>query len=93
MNFEWDPEKAASNLEKHGLSFEEASTAFGDPLSRTMPDPLHSDEEERFVLMGMASTGRLVVVVYTDRDETNRLITARLATPAERRRYEQTHEE
>jgi uncharacterized DUF497 family protein len=93
MNFAWDPEKAASNLEKHGLSFEEACTAFGDPLSRTMPDPLHSEDEDRFVLTGVSSAGRLVVVVHTDRDGTVRLITARIATPAERRRYEQTHEE
>jgi uncharacterized protein len=93
MNFTWDPEKAATNLEKHGLSFEEASTAFGDPLQRNMPDPLHSDDEDRSVLMGMTSAGRLAVVVNTERDGTTRLITARIATPAERRRYEQTHDE
>lgn len=66
VSFEWDAEKAIANLEKHGLSFEEASTAFGDPLSRTVRDPLHSDEEERFVIVGMTSAGRLVVVVHTD---------------------------
>lgn len=93
MKFTWDPDKAATNLQKHSLSFEEASTAFGDPLSRNIPDPLHSDEEDRFVLMGQTNTGRLAVVAYTVRDETTRLISARLATPAERRRHEQTHEE
>ena len=89
MDFAWDPGKAASNLEKHGLSFEEASTAFGDPLSRTIPDPLHSDDEDRFVLIGSTSAGRLAVVVHTDRGATVRLISARLAAPAERRGYEQ----
>lgn len=93
MKFEWDADKAAANLEKHGLSFEEASTAFGDPLSRTIRDPLHSSEEDRFVIVGMTSAGRLVVVVHTDRGESVRLITARIATPAERRRHEQAHEE
>ena len=93
MDFAWDPEKAASNLDKHGLSFEEASTAFADPLSRTMRDPLHSDDEDRFVLTGVTRADRLAVVVHTDRDGTVHLITARIATPAERRRYEQTHEE
>jgi uncharacterized DUF497 family protein len=92
MNFAWDAEKAESNLEKHGLSFEEASTAFADPLSRTKPDPLHSDDEDRLILMGVTKAGRLVVVAHADRGETVRLISARLATPAERRRYEQTDE-
>lgn len=91
MEFEWNPDKEASNLRKHGLSFEEASTAFGDPLSHTIPDPLHSEEEGRYVLMGQTNVGRLAVVVYTDRGETMRLISARLARPSERRRYEQTH--
>lgn len=93
MRFEWDADKATANLEKHGLSFEEASTAFGDPLSRTVRDPLYSDEEDRFVIVGMTGAGRLVVVVHTDRGESVRLITARIATSAERRRHEQTHEE
>ena len=93
MRFTWDPEKAESNIDKHGLSFEEASTAFGDPLSRTQPDPLHSDEEDRLILMGMTSAGRLVIVAHVDRGETVRLVSARLVTPGERRRYEQTHEE
>jgi uncharacterized DUF497 family protein len=89
MNFEWDPDKAAANLGKHGVSFEEASTAFGDPLSTTIHDPSHSEEEDRFVLIGTTHVGRLVVVVHTDRDGAVRLISARLASPRERRTYEQ----
>ena len=88
MNFEWDREKAASNLEKHGVSFEEASTAFGDSLSRTILDPDSSDDEERYVLVGQAFSGRLVVVVHTDRDDCVRVISARLASRSERRSYE-----
>ena len=68
MNFEWDHEKAASNLDKHGVSFEEAATAFGDPLSSTIPDPDSSDDEERYALVGQAFSGRLGVV-HTDRGE------------------------
>ena len=89
MTFEWDPEKAARNIERHGISFEEASTAFGDPLSLTRPDPDHSEGEERFLLLGVTFPGRLVVVAHTDRGETVRLISARLATRRERRFYEQ----
>lgn len=72
MNFEWDREKAAGNLEKHGVSFEEAATAFGDPLSSTILDPDSSDDEDRYVLIGQAFSGRLVVVVHTDRGESVR---------------------
>ena len=89
MNFEWDPDKAAANLSKHGVSFEEASPAFGDPFSTTIDDPGHSEDEERFVLIGTTHVGRLVVVTHTDRDDAVRLISARLATPRERRTYEQ----
>ena len=89
MNFEWDPNKAATNLEKHGISFDEASTAFFDPLSSTILDPRDSDDETRFVLIGLTYSGRLVVVVHTDRGEAVRLISARLATRSERRTYEQ----
>jgi len=81
ITFEWDAEKAASNEEKHGLSFEEASTAFGDPLSITVDDPDHSQDEARLLLLGTTHKGRLVVVVHTDRDDALRLISARLATP------------
>ena len=89
MNFEWDPNKDASNLEKHGISFDEASTAFFDPLSSTVLDPRHSDEEARFVLVGLTYSGRLVVVFHTDRGEAVRLISARPATRRERQAYEQ----
>jgi uncharacterized DUF497 family protein len=89
LQFEWDPDKAESNLKRHGVSFEEAATAFGDPLSLTVADPDHSDDEERAVLLGLTFRGRLVVVSHTDRGESVRLISARLATPRERRSYEQ----
>lgn len=89
MRFEWDPEKALTNLEKHGVSFEEAATAFGDPLSATIGDPDHSQEEDRYILLGETYQGRLVVVVHTDREETVRIISARLATRRERKSYEQ----
>ena len=89
MEFEWDEAKAAANLELHGVSLPEASTAFGDPLSVTIADPDHSEDEQRFILLGLTFSGRLVVVVHTDRDGTTRLISARLATRRERRSYEQ----
>ena len=63
LTFEWDEEKAAENLAKHGVSFAEASTVFADPLSRTIPDPLHSDEEDRFVILGESTSGHTLVVV------------------------------
>jgi uncharacterized protein len=89
MNFEWDETKAEANLRKHGVSFEEAATAFADPLSITIEDPDHSDNELRFLLLGVTHAGRLVVIAHTDRDETVRIINARLATRHERRNYEQ----
>ena len=88
MNFEWDSNKDAANREKHGISFDEASTAFFDPLSSTVLDPRHSDDEARFVLIGLTYSGRLVVVFHTDRGEALRLIRARPATRRERRIYE-----
>ena len=88
MDFEWDPDKATRNLRKHGVSFPEASTAFEDPLSITIPDPDHSEDEARFVLLGMTFRGRLVVVVHTDRGDAVRLISARLATRRERSAHE-----
>lgn len=87
--FEWDTEKAVENLKKHEVSFEEATTVFYDLLSSTIPDPLHSDEENRFIIVGMSHQQRLLVVVHTDREEKIRIISARLATPKERRNYEQ----
>ena len=88
-NFEWDPRKAAANLKKHGVSFEEAITAFGDPLSLNMPDPDHSEGEQRFVVLGTSVRSRRVVVSYTERPPRTRIISARLATRPERRQYEE----
>ncbi len=86
--FAWDEEKAASNLEKHGVAFEEAATAFGDPLSLTVADPDHSNNEDRFILLGETALGRLVVVAHSERGDTIRIISARLATKRERKDYE-----
>lgn len=86
--FEWDLEKAKSNLQKHEVSFEEAATVFFDPLSLTIPDPLHSDEENRFVTTGLSNQQRQLVVVHSDGDDKIRIISARLATASERKNYE-----
>ena len=88
LNFEWDPAKAASNLKKHSVSFEDAATAFADPLSLTISDPDHSDDEQRFLLVGLTVSQRLVVVSHTARSDRIRLISARLADRRERRDYE-----
>jgi uncharacterized DUF497 family protein len=89
LEFEWDPAKAAANQRKHGVSFEEAATAFADPLSLTISDPDHSAREARFLLLGRSQAGRLLVVGHTERGDRIRLITARLATRPERRDYEE----
>ncbi|MBX3280473.1 MAG: BrnT family toxin [Acidobacteria bacterium] len=86
--FEWDPVKAASNLEKHGVSFAEAATVFFDPLSLTVPDPLHSIDEQRFVITGLSYQRRHLVVAHSDRGDRIRIISARLATSSERKKYE-----
>lgn len=86
--FEWDPAKARSNVTKHAVTFDEASTVFRDPLSATIDDPLHSDVETRFVITGLSHMNRLLVVVFTERCDRIRIITARKATPTERRSYE-----
>ncbi len=86
--FEWDLKKAKINLEKHAVSFEEASTAFKDPLSLTIDDPLHSSDEKRFVLIGMSYNSRILVVVHTDRGDNIRIVSARKATKKERKYYE-----
>jgi uncharacterized DUF497 family protein len=88
MKFEWDPTKAAANLEKHQIAFAEAATVFGDPLAETFPDPDHSFGEARWVTVGRSTVGKLLVVGHTDRASTIRIITARQATPRERRYYE-----
>ncbi|MEX2316501.1 MAG: BrnT family toxin [Pirellulales bacterium] len=86
--FEWDEDKAKQNVKKHSVTFEEASTVFSDPLSRTIYDPLHSDEEDRYIILGQADRQRLVVVSFTDRDDRIRIISARIATRRERKDYE-----
>ena len=91
MEFEWDAEKAASNVAKHGVTFPEAMTVFGDPLELAIVDPHHSEDEFRFLSMGLSATGRLLVVAYTERQGRTRIISAREATPRERRQYESTH--
>ena len=88
-SFEWNPKKAETNLKKHGVSFEEAASVFFDPLSLTVPDPLHSDEEKRFIITGLSDRQRQLVVVHTDRGDKIRIISARLTTPNEKRKYEQ----
>jgi uncharacterized DUF497 family protein len=88
MRFEWDPEKAKLNLKKHGVSFDEAATAFYDPLSATFPDPDHSEDEERLITVGVSSRGRLLVVAHTERGNAVRIINARSATAHERKRHE-----
>ena len=90
--FEWDPKKAKRNLKMHEVSFDEASTAFRDPLSRTIDDPLHSQEEERAVLIGNSQQGRLMVIVHAERGNRIRIISARLATKKERLDYEENKE-
>jgi uncharacterized DUF497 family protein len=89
LRFDWDPDKASSNEQKHGVSFSEAATAFGDPLSITVPDPDRSEGEARFVLVGLTYLGRLVVVAHVEVDDSIRIISARSATRAERKIYEE----
>ena len=89
VDYEWTEEKAAGNLEKHGVTFEEAASAFGDPLYIDFYDPDHSINEHRYLIIGHSVAGRLLIVSYTERDQIVRLITAREVTPAERRAYEE----
>jgi len=88
VQFEWDAAKAARNLTKHGVSFDEASTVFGDPLAGTILDPRHSDEEPRFVTVGLSTSRRLITVAHAEREDRIRIISARRATRRERREYE-----
>jgi uncharacterized protein len=88
MQFEWNPDKANSNLKKHGVSFNEASTVFTDLLSVTFPDPDHSFSEERYVIIGLSSANRILIVPHTDRSDRVRIISAREANRNERRFYE-----
>ena len=89
LRFEWDPSKARTNERKHGVTFEDASTAFTDEHALLIPDPDHSDAEDRFILLGLSSSIRLLVVVHVFRDEDDviRIISARKATSSESRQY------
>ena len=89
MEFEWDPKKAAQNLRKHGVSFHEAATVFGDLLSTTVADPDHSINEERYITVSMSDRRRLVIVAHTARGERIRIISARELTRTEREVYEE----
>jgi uncharacterized DUF497 family protein len=86
--FEWDPAKAESNLSKHGVSFEQAATVFDDPLSRTIPDPEHSEVEDRFLTVGRSASDDLLVVCHCERRERIRIINAQPAEPHECRDYQ-----
>ena len=89
MNFEWDPDKAEYNLRKHGVSFQEAATVFGDDASITIYDPDHSDDEDRFITIGWSYQRRLLMVSHTDRGENIRIISSRKLTKSERKAYEE----
>jgi uncharacterized DUF497 family protein len=89
LEFEWDPQKAEANRKKHGVSFDEASTVFADPLSVTIPDPDHSEDEERMLILGRSTSGMLLVVTHVERGERIRLISARKAARRERSDYEE----
>lgn len=88
MEFEWDPHKADYNLTKHGVDFVEASTVFNDTLSVTYPDPDHSLDEDRYIIIGLSVSNRLLIVAHTDRNEVTRIISARPVTNRERKLYE-----
>jgi uncharacterized DUF497 family protein len=89
MQFEWDSEKVTANLSKHGVSFDEARTVFDDPLYVDFYDPDHSVEEQRYIIIGQSESGRLLMVSYTERDDTIRMISSREVTPEERKAYEE----
>jgi len=89
MEFEWDKEKAAANLAKHGVSFEEAKTVFDDPLYIDFYDPDHSVDEHRYIIIGESQQRRMLIVSYTERDDIVRLISAREVTRSERETYEE----
>ena len=91
MEFEWDRDKAARNIDKHRVPFDEAATVFGDPLSLTYLDPDHSIDESRYITIGVSALGRMLIVAHTDRGSRIRVISARELTAQERRFYEQTN--
>lgn len=89
IDFDWDEDKATANVKKHGISFEEAKTVFGDPFSVTISDPAHSSSEYRFVDIGTSARAMVLAVTYSERGRTIRLISCRKATKAERKIYEE----
>lgn len=89
MKFEWDPQKATVNIKKHGVSFHEAATIFGDPLAITFDDPDHSIVENRYITFGLSLQKRLIVVSHTERGNITRIINARLMNRKERKIYEE----
>ncbi len=91
LRFEWDAAKAAANVRKHGVSFDEASTVFGDPFALIAGDPRHSVDEPRFAIIGISANHRLITAMFTERGARVRLISARRATRRERSSYEETH--
>ena len=93
LNFRWDQEKAKRNLQKHGVSFTEAATVFGDPFSIVFGDPDHSTQEDRFLIVGHSYKNRLLIVSFTERENHIRIISARKLTAKERRDYEETIDE
>jgi hypothetical protein len=89
LRFEWDPQKAETNLKKHGVNFLEASTVFADPLAGIRDDSDHSETEERNIIIGMSKKFRILIVVFTERNDTIRIISSRLATKNERKQHEE----
>jgi hypothetical protein len=89
MEFEWDPNKAAKDVQKHRVSFREAATVFGDPFSMTFIDPDHSIEESRYITIGLSHSRKLVILSHTNRGDRIRIISAREATRKERKFYEE----
>ena len=89
LKFEWKENKAEANIRKHNVSFEEAKTVFGDPFARISPDTDHSEHEERWHIIGMSKQNRVLLVAYTERNDTIRMITSRKAEPWERKCYEE----
>jgi hypothetical protein len=92
VRFRWSPKKHDLNIRKHGIGFIEGMTVFGDPLSLAVPDPTHSDREERWLLLGYSSKGRPLVVAHAEDGDEIRIISARQASRRERAMYEEDHE-
>lgn len=92
MEFEWDPKKNEANIRKHGVAFSEAATVFSDVLSMTVPDPDHSQEEDRYIIIGLSGQNRPVMVAHMERGECIRIISARELTRSEKRNYEENRQ-